>query len=366
MKYKVRIGIVGLGAIARNTHIPALRALKNAEIVSGAEKNPERRKRIEQLFGLRKTYDNYEEMYKADNIDAVYICLPNFLHFDATIKALNSGLHVLCEKPVGISSKEVEEMLDVAKLNNLIFMSGYQWRFAKNFLKAKEIIESGILGKIIQVQAVFMTPGPYLSWDPKSDWYLRKEGHGVLYDIGCHIVNLLQYLVPFKIESIYAKSIKGYTGYETLTNIACSFSMEGSIMGSLSFGWRAANDIMFVSIHGTAGSITVNKRFIEFYNRNTLPTDRIKSHLLNAWNETLTTLNRIKAISRGRDISIESSLQSKIFIDAIQKKDSKRMMAVDALQTHRVLEAILFSVQQCGSNLQNSDTLKLREALQKE
>lgn len=344
MNNKVRIGIVGLGAVARNTHIPALRLIKDVEIVSGAERNSERRKRVEQLFSLSKTYDNYEEMYKANNLDAVYICLPNSLHFDATMKALENGLHVLCEKPVGVSSKEVEEMLDVAKRNNLIFMSGYKWRFAKNFLKAKEIIESGILGKIIQVQAVFMTPGPYLSWDPKSDWYLREEGHGALYDIGCHIVNLLQCLVPFKIESICAKSINGYNGYKTPTNISCSFIMEGSIVGSLSFGWRASDDIMFVSIHGTAGSISVNKRFIESYNRNTLPTDRIKSHLLNAWDETITILNRIKAVSKGNNVSPENLSQAKIFMDAIQKKDSNAIMATDALQAHYILEAILLSI----------------------
>lgn len=344
MKDNPRIGIVGLGAMARNIHIPALKALKNVEIVSGAEKNAERRKRVEQLFGLRRVYDNYEEMYKADNLDAVYICLPNSLHFDATIKALQGGLHVLCEKPVGVSSKEAEEMLNVAKMNNLIFMSGYKWRFAKNFLKAKEIVESGILGKIIQVQAVFMTPGPYLSWDPKSDWYLREEGHGALYDIGCHIINLLQYLVPFKIETICAKSINGYNGYKTPTNISCSFTMEGSIVGSLSFGWRGADDIMLVSIHGTAGSITVNKRFIESYNRNTLPTDRIRSHLSNAWDETITTLNRIKAISKGNDASTEDFLLSKMFIDCIKKKNTKTIMAIDALQTHLVLEAILTSI----------------------
>lgn len=344
MNNKVRIGIVGLGASARNIHIPALKALKNVEIVSGAEKNAERRKRVEQLFGLRRAYDNYEEMYKADKLDAVYICLPNSLHFDATIKAFQRGLHVLCEKPVGVSSKEAEEMLNVAKRNNLIFMSGYKWRFAKKFLKAKEIVESGILGKIIQVQAVFMTPGPYLSWDPKSDWYLREEGYGALYDIGCHIVNLLQYLVPFKIETICAKSINGYNGYKTPTNISCSFNMEGSIVGSLSFGWRASDDIMSVSIHGTAGSITVNKRLIEFYNRNTLPTDRIKSHLSNAWDETITTLNRVKAISKGNDASTEDFLLSKMFIDGVKKRNTKTIMAIDALQTHLVLEAILTSI----------------------
>lgn len=346
MNNKVRIGIVGLGAIARNTHIPALRLIKDVEIVSGAERNSERRKRVEQLFGLSKTYDNYEEMYKANNLDAVYICLPNSLHFDATIKALNNGLHVLCEKPVGISSKEVEEMLNVAKKNNLIFMSGYKWRFAKNFLKAKEIIESGILGKIIQVQAVFMTPGPYLSWDPKSDWYLKEEGHGALYDIGCHIVNLLQYLVPFKIETICAESINGYNSYKTPTNISCSFIMEGSIVGSLSFGWRAADDIMNISIHGTAGSLNISKRYIELLSRNTLPTDRIKNYLLNAWNETLTTLNRIKAVSKGNTISIENLLLTKTFIDAIQNKDSITNTAIDALLTHRVLEATLSQISQ--------------------
>ena len=172
---KLRIGIVGLGRVATATHIPVLKLLNNVEITACAEKNIDRVHRVKEFLSIPNIFSDYRKMYESKLVDAVYICLPTDLHYDATISALRNGLHVLCEKPMGRTLEEATEMNSLALKNKLILMPGFKYRYNNNLQHAAQVISSGLLGNIIQVEATFMTPGPYISWDPKSDWYLEKS-----------------------------------------------------------------------------------------------------------------------------------------------------------------------------------------------
>jgi len=338
---KLKIGIVGLGRVASKTHIPVLMSLDNVEIVAAAEKNPERGIRVKSLFGLDRVHNSYEEMYASNTLDAVYICLPNYLHKDACKQALEHGLHVLCEKPMGISVEEAEEITRLAEDRKLVLMPGYKKRYATNFAKAKELIESGVLGNIIHVQGAFMTPGPYISWDPKSDWYLDEKWHGVIYDSGCHLVDLLLYLLPYNVRDIRAKMCYGFTGYKTPTNVACIFKMEGGILGELSIGWRAATDILSLSIHGTAGSLEVCRDYFVYTNSGTDPIDRVKIHLKNAYWESLALIRKVNDKIRGRNFYEEDLIQAKIFCKAIGQEENSYVNGRDAIRVHKFLEEMV-------------------------
>ena len=338
---KLRIGIVGLGRVASKTHIPVLKSLESVEVVAGAEKNPERAERVKSLFGLARVYDSYEDMFESEGLDGVYVCLPTFLHKDACIKALERGLHVLCEKPMGMSVKEAEEMTALAEAKGLVLMPGYKKRYAKNFKRAKELIEDGLLGKIIQVQGTFVTPGPYISWDPKSDWYLDEKWHGVIYDIGCHLVDLLLYLVPFDIINVKVVSQHGFKGYSTPTNVACSFEMEGGLVGNLTVGWRASTDILSLSVHGTAGSINVSQDYFTYVNSQTDPVDKIKMVLENAYSACGSLLQKVKDKVHGNNFYIEDLLQAKAFVTAISKIQKAPIDGNDAIRIHKFLEKMI-------------------------
>lgn len=338
---KLKIGIVGLGRVASKTHIPVLTALNNVEIVAGAENNPERGKRVKHLFGLGRVYGSYEEMYDSNSLDAVYICLPNFLHRDACKKALEHGLHVLCEKPLGVSVEEAEEVTRLAEDKNLVLMPGYKKRYAANFTKARELIESGLLGNIIHVQGTFLTPGPYISWDPKSDWYLDEKWHGVIYDSGCHLVDLLFYLLPYHANDIKTTIYYGFTGYKTPTNVTCIFRMDRDILGELSIGWKAATDILSLSIHGTAGSLEVSRDSFVYMNPGTDPVDRVTIHLKNAYWESLALFGKVKNKIMGRNFYEEDLRQAKAFFKAISNRKSSYVNGRDAIRVHKFLREMV-------------------------
>ena len=103
---RIRIGFIGLGGIATRVHIPILASMPEVVVQAGAEINRQQAERTQQRYGISRIYHSYQEMLENELLDAVYVCLPNFLHFETASAAFNKGLHVYCEKPVALSSKE--------------------------------------------------------------------------------------------------------------------------------------------------------------------------------------------------------------------------------------------------------------------
>ncbi len=340
---KLRIGIVGLGRVSTKTHVPVLRSLEDVEIVAGADNNPERAQRVKDLFGLRNVYESYEEMYSSEELDAVYVCLPTFLHKAACMAALERGFHVLCEKPMGVSSAEAEEITELAEARKLVLMPGYKKRYAANFARAKQIINRGLLGNILHVQGTFLTPGPYISWDPKSEWYLDEKWHGTIYDVGCHIVDLLLYIVPGEITRTATFSRNGFCGYNTPTNVSCVFEMDGGIVGDLSIGWRLSTDVISLSVHGTAGSITVSRDELSYINPATDPIDRILAFAGGALKETTSLLRKVLDKVRGQDFYMEDLIQARAFCKAARGESLPPIDGRSAVRVHRFLEQIVLS-----------------------
>jgi UDP-N-acetylglucosamine 3-dehydrogenase len=341
---KLRIGVVGLGRVATKTHIPVLRSLKNVEVSVGAEKNPERAERVKDLFGLERIYDDYEKMYSSENLNGVYICLPNFLHKDASIKALKHGLHVLCEKPMGVSVEEAAEMSRLAEEQGLFLMPGFKKRYAPNFKKAKNVIDSGLLGKIIQVQGAFVTPGPYISWDPKSDWYLEAESHGAIYDSGCHLADLLFYLIPHRVKKVKMVAVRGFSGFDIPTNVSVAFEMEEGIVGDVTIGTRVSADVLSFSIYGTAGTINVGRDFFSYVHAGTDYVDKLKTHFQNISSECGEIVRKISDKVNGRNFYREDLSQAESFCNAISGIERPTIGGKDAIKVHEFLEALTSSV----------------------
>lgn len=338
---KLRIGIVGLGRVASKTHIPVLKSFENVEVVAGAERNPDRAKRVQQMFGLKAVFDDYEQMYAAGGLDAVYVCLPNFLHRDACRKALERGLHVLCEKPMCMSAEEAREITELADERKFVLMPGYKKRYAPNFAKAKALIDSGLLGNVVQIQGVFMTPGPYISWDPKSDWYLDPKWHGVIYDSGCHLVELLLYLVPCEVRAVKSMTQEGFSGYSTPTNVSCVFQTESGAVGDLAIGWRASTDALSVAVHGTAGSLTVSRDYLSYLHPGTDPVDKIKSHFSNAVSEVGSVLGKIRDKVKGKNFYPEDLRQAEAFCLAASGLGAPPVDGHAAVKVHEFLGKML-------------------------
>jgi len=204
---KIKVGIVGLGTISRKVHIPILSTFKDVKIEAAAEADVERGEVIAKKWNIPAVYSSFDDMYESSDLDAVFICLPNFLHYESVKKALEHGFHVFCEKPMGTSARDARELVELAEEYELVLAVGYNRRLQKNYVKAANTVKSLKLGNILQVHGVLVNPGPYGGWIPSSDWFLDEKGGGVLYDSGCHVLDIIMNVVSDKIIEVAAKSI---------------------------------------------------------------------------------------------------------------------------------------------------------------
>ena len=143
---KLKIGVIGCGSIARFRHLPEYAANKNVEIVAVCDIVEDRVKETAEMYNA-KAYTNYEELLADESIDAISVCLPNYLHATVSIAASNAGKHVLCEKPMATSREEAQQMIEAASNNNKKLMIGHNQRFVPSHEKARQLIANGAIGK---------------------------------------------------------------------------------------------------------------------------------------------------------------------------------------------------------------------------
>ena len=183
MEKKLRWGVLGNAWIARDFMIPALENSDICDLAAVASRS----KVPEDLAPNARHYDNYEALLNDPNIDAIYVPVPNALHMAWTIKALEAGKHVLCEKPLACTAEEGEKMITAAEKNGVLLMEAFMYRYGAKFQKMMEIISSGVLGKIMTMQG---SHGYTLDWasPARED---PKLGGGSLYDVGCYVVDCM-------------------------------------------------------------------------------------------------------------------------------------------------------------------------------
>jgi predicted dehydrogenase len=189
------VGIIGAGGIARGIHIPGYQKLENARVVAIAEPVEESRNATGEEFGIENSYADYREMLARDDIDAVSITTPNFLHAQATIDALNAGKHVLCEKPLAMNAKEGAKMVAAATKNNRKLMCGYNHRFRPEIQTLKKFADDGALGKVYYARSQALRRRGIPGWGLFIS--REKNGGGPLIDIGVHILDATLHILGF-------------------------------------------------------------------------------------------------------------------------------------------------------------------------
>lgn len=336
----IRIGIIGLGGIATRVHIPILMARKDTEIIAGAEVGDYQRERSQKRFHIRRVYSSYEEMIERETLDAVYICLPNHLHLDAVKAAISKNMHVYCEKPLGLSGVELS-MISKANINKRIIMAGYNRRFNKYYSRAKEIVNSKSMGKLIQIQAASFVPGPYAGWDPKSEWYYNKENIGVLYDMGSHIIDLIFYICGETFDKVSASYISSFPGLKMPDNIAFIMQNDRTIC-SVNIGWNSGRHYNSIIIHGTAGSLVICPDSIEHITPYSGGFDKVIFDLKNA-REII--YSKIKAIVHPVLLAEEYELINEHFIKSIIGVEKPTISVEDALKVHTILNGVKKSLE---------------------
>ena len=186
---KVRIGIIGCGGIANQKHMPALKKLPDVEMIAFCDIVEERAQAAAAKFGVEgaKVFTDYKELLKLD-LDVVHVLTPNKQHSFITVDALESGKHVMCEKPMAINSVEAKKMLDAAKRTGKKLTIGYQNRFRPECRYLKQCCEAGDLGEIYYARAQAIRRRAVPTWGVFLD--AENQGGGPLIDIGTHALDL--------------------------------------------------------------------------------------------------------------------------------------------------------------------------------
>jgi predicted dehydrogenase len=343
---KLRVGMIGLGGIATRSHLPALATLPGVAVEAGAEIDSYQAKRTQQRFNIPRIYTTYQELLEQEPLDAVYICLPNALHYQAASAALSRGLHVYCEKPVGLSAPEAEDLAKQAEQKGLILMPGYYYRFHDHFLRARDLLEERRLGKIVQVQATAVYSGPYRGWDPKSDWYFDPRNGGPLYDFGSQVLDLLMYITHLDIEFVTAMAQKSLPGIPLLDSIAAAFQAHKNIVGTLNLAWGTRGNQLMLQIHGTAGSLLVSEDYYEHRTPIGGGVNKLSTLLANS-QEIL--CQRVGAVIHRKSTDLSHWRANQCFIEAIRGNVQIQTAKWDAVHVHQVLSAVADSVEQNSS-----------------
>ncbi|MFP7735283.1 Gfo/Idh/MocA family protein [Priestia aryabhattai] len=237
---KVKIGVIGCGSIAQHRHLPEYKMNEQVELVAVCDINAERANSVAQQYGV-KAYTNYEELLASGTVEAVSVCTPNYLHAPISVAALNSGVHVLCEKPMATSEEEAKAMIEAAKTNGKKLMIGHNQRFVASHQKARELIEKGEIGKVYSFRTAFGHGGPEgWSVDGKESWFFKKDEAfiGAMGDLGVHKTDMLRYILSEEIVEVGAfveSNAKDFANVDD--NAVCVLKTESGIIGTLAASW---------------------------------------------------------------------------------------------------------------------------------
>ncbi|HEX8466156.1 MAG TPA: Gfo/Idh/MocA family oxidoreductase [Abditibacterium sp.] len=219
------IGIIGGGGIAQGVHIPGYQKLPQVRVIAVSDPIDATREACEAKFGIEKTYADFEEMLANPEIDAVSVTTPNFLHAEATIKALEAGKHVLCEKPLAMNAVEGQKMVDASKSTGKKLMCGYHYRFTPEVQTLKKFAEAGEFGEMYFARTLAMRRRGIPGWG----LFISKEknGGGPLIDIGVHMLDATLHVMGFpKPVKVFGQTYQKFGKRKDVTGLMGQWDTE--------------------------------------------------------------------------------------------------------------------------------------------
>jgi myo-inositol 2-dehydrogenase/D-chiro-inositol 1-dehydrogenase len=251
----VRIGIVGAGRIA-DVMAAAYADLEAAELSAVADINPIAAERFADKYDIKRQFQDYNELLALADLDAVLICLPTFLHREASIAACRARKHIFCQKPLGLTVDDCEAIGAAVAAAHVILQVGFMIRFTPPFREVKEILLSGEIGELIALRS------SVFGWEPSDEWfYDPARGGGVLIDTIIHTFDLFRWYggeVTTLFASGRAYVLPGAKKYGTPDNIMCSLRFESGAMGDIYGSWTSGYGDKTLEVYGTNGSVLVD------------------------------------------------------------------------------------------------------------
>ncbi len=318
---KVRWGILSTSKFAQTKILPALLKCDHVEVAAIASRDQARAYETAGRFGIPKAYGSYEELLADPEIEVIYNPAPNHLHVPWSIKALEAGKHVLCEKPIGLSAAEARQLLDASRRHpKLKVMEAFMYRHHPQWRRAKQLVEEGGVGALRTIHSFFS----YFNNDPENVRNKPEIGGGGLMDIGCYNISLSRFIFGEE-----PKRVLGVLDYDT------NFKTDRLASGILDFGRGTAtftcstqlSPYQRANIFGDAGRIELE---IPFNAPPDLP--------CRIWHETSAGVEEISF-----DICDQYTTQGDLFSLAVINDTPVYTPLDDAVANMKVIEALVES-----------------------
>ena len=272
MNQKVRIGIIGLGGISV-VHVPYMRQNERAELTAICDIDEPWLRYEKERLGVKYAYADYRDLINNPEIDAVIICLPTYLHAEATIASLNAGKHVLCQKPMACSAAEARAMCAASEKAGKKLMISHNQRLEENVQYIKRLKDEGFFGEIYLMRIGWRRPmgcmPPSITKRPNGQEYNRNffnekdNGGGVLRDLGTHLLDLSLFIAGFPKPVDVASSLfrkfypddydpkKYIYDAEDMGVAHINFDNGLTMQLEVSFGSQVERDLVFTEVYGT-------------------------------------------------------------------------------------------------------------------
>ena len=256
---QIKWGVLGTAGIAKAQTIPGMVEAENCRLYAIAGRTMEKALAYQQEFGFEKAYDSYDALLQDPEVEAVYIPLPNTLHYEWAKKAMEQGKHVLCEKPLVPTAAQAEELYAAARENHVLLMEAFAYLHSPWVAALKAEIDQGTVGKVRYIESQFLTSDYNL-----SNIRMRRETlGGSVYDLGCYTVTMIAWMLGAQPDDVQACGTFSPEGVDMLTSAVFTYSNGTKAMMNCGMVLHTDADLRIdqLRIEGTKGSIRSTGEF---------------------------------------------------------------------------------------------------------
>ena len=259
MSEKLRIGVVGAGAVAQVAHLAAISKLEDAELVAICDIDVPKAQALARRFKVPDVYDDIEDLLRLSQPDAVVICTPSLLHEVHTVTALSAGAHVLCERPLALDAGGVERVKEVYDSGDRILLVGMNHRYRRDVRTIRDFMKGGELGDVHAIRAgwyIHRPSGLVAGWRERP----AESGGGVMFDLGLPLVDVSLWIAGLpKVERVSAS----FTQFvEPVEDSASAFiHCEGGLSIFVDVSWRhiGPKEKVWFEVMGSQGSARIGR-----------------------------------------------------------------------------------------------------------
>jgi predicted dehydrogenase len=309
----LNFALIGCGRISQ-VYLQAMASIPECRLKCVSDLRQQATHSVAEQYGC-KAYADYHQVLDGNHIDAVVICTPPNTHVEIATFFMENGVHVLCEKPLAFNSIKAGAMVKKSERKGCLLMMASKFRYVDDIIKAKGIVESGILGEIILFENVFCS-----KVDMRDRWNSKKEiaGGGVLIDNGSHSVDIARFLLG-PIVKVQAEEGKKVQKLQVEDTSRLYFRTQSDILGVVDLSWSIHKEQeSYIDLYGTEGALSIGWKCSKYRQSEKLD-----------WICFGSGYDKIPAFTR----------QINNFIGTIKGKEMPLINAKDGLESVRVIEA---------------------------